>query len=284
MPLSDETATRHCLAIRDTFCRRLLTLLALKTTARLYKHDGPCVPISKRLLVKTGKFVCLTEAASIEFIATKTSIPVPRVYASFLHKNRAYIIMERIQGTSLAKAWKTLSDASRDHIMLQLRRMLMELRTLAPSPGTGIQSCVGGSLRDSRIPRSRPRFGPFSTVQDFHLWLREELRPEEHPNRNNDEDWQDIIKMVARQDGPWPPPVFSHGDLNPFNILVRGDRVVAIIDWEFAGWYPGYWEYTSAWLGNKTRQAWQERIATFLEPYPEELWMETVRQKWWGEC
>ncbi|OAA34501.1 Aminoglycoside phosphotransferase [Metarhizium rileyi] len=55
------------------------------------------------------------------------------------------------------------------------------------------------------------------------------------------------------QDRDWGPPVFTHGDLNRFNILVRGDQVVGIIDWEFEG--------TSAWIGNKTRKAWQD-IAT----------------------
>ncbi|KND87053.1 hypothetical protein TOPH_08262 [Tolypocladium ophioglossoides CBS 100239] len=219
----------------------------------------------------------------MEYVAAKTSIPVPRVHSSFVHRNRAYIVMERIQGKSLAKMWKTLSDLDRGSIFLQLQHMVRELRTLPPSPGTGIESCVGGSLRDSRIPRSRPRFGPFRTAQDFHLWLREELRPEEHPNRKNDQDWEDIKEMVAKQDGPWLPSVFTHGDLNPFNILIRGDQVVGIIDWEFAGWYPCYWEYTSAWCGSITRQEWQKMIVRFLEPYPEELWMETTRQRWWGE-
>lgn len=48
--------------------------------------------------------------------------------------------------------------------------------------------------------------------------------------------------MAEKQDGPWPLPVFTHADLNPFNILLRGDKVVGIIDWEFAGWYLHYWD------------------------------------------
>ncbi|KKZ60246.1 hypothetical protein EMCG_05056 [[Emmonsia] crescens] len=77
-----------------------------------------------------------------------------------------------------------------------------------------------------------PRFGPF---QDS--WLREDLQPE----RENDQDWKGIKEMATKQDGPWPArPVFSHGDLNPFNILVCGDEVVGLVDWECAGWYPYY--------------------------------------------
>ncbi|KAK4206566.1 hypothetical protein QBC37DRAFT_356730, partial [Rhypophila decipiens] len=99
------------------------------------------------------------------------SIPVPRVYCSFVHKNRAYILMERIQGQPLAKVWKALSDADRESIFTQLRGMIMELRALQPPPGTGVESSGAGSLRDSRIARSRSRFGPFRTIQDFLFFL-----------------------------------------------------------------------------------------------------------------
>ena len=89
---------------------------------------------------------------------------------------------------------------------------------------------------------------------------------------------------MKQQDGPWPPPRFTHGDLNPFNILVRKGKVVGIIDWEFSGWYPYYWEYTSAWFGNVTRTEWQGMLIKFLDPPPpQEFKLEEVRNKWWGE-
>lgn len=191
--------------------------------------------------------------------------------------------MERVQGSPLPDAWKTLSDTDRASILAQIQQMVRELRSLQPPLGAGVESSSGGSLRDSRISHCRPRFGPFKTIQDFHLWLREELRPEEHPDRTDDQDWKDIKDMVAKQDGPWPAPVFTHGDLNPFNIIVQGNRVVSIIDWEFAGWYPHYWEYTSAWHGNILRKEWQDIITSIIDQYPEELKMETTRHKWWGE-
>ncbi|KAK4125673.1 hypothetical protein N657DRAFT_708637 [Parathielavia appendiculata] len=107
----------------------------------------------------------------------------------------------------------------------------------------GISRCVSSSLHDSRIPRSWPRSGPFQTIQDLDFWLRGDLRLEEHAERNDDQNWKEIEDMVAL----WLAPVFTHGDVNPFNILVCGNRATGIIDWEFAGWYPHYWEYTSAW-------------------------------------
>ncbi|KHO00643.1 Protein kinase-like domain protein [Metarhizium album ARSEF 1941] len=274
------------LAIRNTALRRYLTMLALKTTARFYKWDGPCVPVSRSIMVKKGKRVVgLTEAATMAFIAARTKIPVPRVHCSFTCNHSTYVVMERIPGKTLADAWPALSDSELEHIFSQLRDMLRELRAL-PAPGTAIESCVGGSLRDSRIPWSRARFGPFPSTLAFHRWLRQGLEPGQFPNRERDngEDWVDIKRMVAMQDDrEWPSPVFTHGDLNPFNIIVRDAKIVAIIDWEFSGWYPYYWEYTSAWLGNKTRGAWQKVVPKFLEPCQDELQMEKIRQRWWGD-
>lgn len=37
--------------------------------------------------------------------------------------------------------------------------------------------------------------------------------------------------------------VFTHADFSPRDILVEGGRVTAILDWEYAGWYPEHWEY-----------------------------------------
>ncbi|KAF5547552.1 serine threonine kinase [Fusarium phyllophilum] len=236
VPPPDQTATQHegtsSLAINNTFSRRLMTLIALKTSARFYKHDGPCIPISKSLIVKKGPFVHLTEAATMQFVAANTSIPVPTVYCSFVHKNRAHIVMQRIQGKTIADAWRDLSDADRSNIFAQLRRMFQELRSLTPPSNTGIESCIGGSLRDSGIPYTtvETSIWAFQAIQNFHRWLREDLEPDSRPDHMEDQDWKNIKEMATKQDGSWPLPVFTHGDLNPFNIIVRGDQVVGIID------------------------------------------------------
>lgn len=286
-PPIDHTRTQHDgtehLAIKNTFLRRLLTRLALQTMAHFYQADGFVQPISPNLIVKTGRWIHLTEAATMQFIAASTSIPVPLVHCSFVHNNQAYIVMERIQGVELAKKWATLSETDRETVISQLRRMFTELRSLTAAPDMQVKSCGGGSLYDSRIPHARPRFGPFPTIQDFHRWLRDGFRLEDHPERKGDKDYEDIQAMIAKQDGAWPPPVFTHGDLNPFNILLRGTQIVGIIDWEFAGWYPSYWEYTAAWHGNRTRQWWQDLLGSFLDAQSEELKMDLVRQKWWGD-
>jgi len=271
------------LAINNTYFRRFIARLALHTTAKLFSRDGPCVPISRHKILKKGRSVHLTEAATMNFVARHTSIPVPKIYCSFLHKNRAYIVMERIQGENLAAAWPSLSKESLRKIYSQLKDMIQELRALKPPPDRGVESCVGGSLYDSRLPYGTPRFGPFTTIQEFHRWLRNNLEATQIGDHVTEKEAEDIRAMIDKQDGPWPAPVFTHGDLNPSNILVRGDQIVGIVDWEFSGWYPLYWEYTSAWLGNLTRSEWQGILLSLLDPFTEELKMETTRSKWWGE-
>ncbi|POR32750.1 Putative phosphotransferase enzyme family protein [Tolypocladium paradoxum] len=55
--------------------------------------------------------------------------------------------------------------------------------------------------------------------------------------------------QITTQLGTEYPIVFTHGDIAARNIMVRDGRIVALLDWEFAGWYPEYWEYVFALRG-----------------------------------
>jgi aminoglycoside phosphotransferase (APT) family kinase protein len=68
-----------------------------------------------------------------------------------------------------------------------------------------------------------------------------------------------------------------HGDLAPQNIIVQEGKIVAIIDWETAGWFPEYWEYTQAWESAWRWQEWRTRLGEFLDVYEAELDIEQMR-------
>ncbi|OTA99832.1 hypothetical protein M426DRAFT_35212, partial [Hypoxylon sp. CI-4A] len=233
--------------------------------------------------LKAGYFTHLTEAATMEWVANHTSIPVPKVHCAFIHKDITYIVSERIEGTMLCNVMDSLSEEDLNTILAQLRTMLDELRSIPPPPGTGVQSCIGGSMYDSRILHAHGRFGPFKTINEFHSWIREGTTLEDYKIRSGDDDpdYLAFKHMLSVQDRPWSAPVFTHGDMNPSNVLVRGTKVVGIIDWEFAGWMPPYWEYTSA--NYVFPQLWRRSIPKFLDPWPEELKMERTRQRWFGD-
>ncbi|KAB8356551.1 hypothetical protein FH972_024133 [Carpinus fangiana] len=285
----DGSVTRHQGAegqtnVNNTRLRRWLTLLALKTTAHFFPAAGRLIPISKNLVVKRGRSVSLTESSTMRFVATNTSIPVPRVCCAFVHRHVAYIVMKRVQGVTLAEALAKASPAEKDSLLEQLRFYITELRSITSPHGTRVQSCIGGPLRDSRISAAEPSFGPFATINDFHIWLRRKLRLEDIKGGERHEDWPGLKNMIARQDKAWLQPcIFTHADLNPFNILVLGMRIVSIIDWEFSGWYPYYWEYTSTWLGSELDRHWRMLIPEWLETHEEDLDMEIVRQRYWAD-
>jgi aminoglycoside phosphotransferase (APT) family kinase protein len=243
------------------------------------------VPISQHLIVKTASYVDLTEAATLQYIAENISVPVPKVWCSFMRNGRAYLVMERIYGHGFTTDWGQRSQESKDRLYSQLQSMIKELRSLPRPLDVGVQSVTGGSLCDCRVAAPGVRFGPFQTVQGFHKYLRKGIQPEEmeKPTITSEEDWKDVTEMAAKQDGARGPPVFSHGDLSPANVLVRGDNVVGIIDWEFSGWYPEYWEYTSAWSFQGIETEWQDILHNFFEPFPEELHMDGARQRLFGE-
>ena len=59
----------------------------------------------------------------------------------------------------------------------------------------------------------------------------------------------------------------------PRNIIVKGGKIVAIVDWEMAGWYPEYWEYTTACFANALFPAFWEPFEQqgFSQRYQEEI-------------
>lgn len=65
------------------------------------------------------------------------------------------------------------------------------------------------------------------------------------------------------------PPVFTHGDLQAKNILIRSsDGAPCIIDWECSAWYPSYWEYTnSLWTSRRWEDDWYKFLGEFLDKH-----------------
>ncbi|OOF99033.1 hypothetical protein ASPCADRAFT_127608 [Aspergillus carbonarius ITEM 5010] len=233
--------------------------------------------LTDKLCVKYGGFVHLSEASTMSFIAQHTSIPVPKVHCAFTHTGTTYIVMERINGEMIGSGWVNRSEQTKAKLLSQLSRMIIEMRELQPPEGMGVTSVDNGSLFDCRLPGPSHtlRLGPFATVQDFHRYLRIGVEAD----AGHDPEIQTLIEQHGRG---WPV-VFTHGDLSSLNILARGDEVVGIVDWETAGWYPSYWEYTTANQVNPQNSFWVHEIDKFLEPMPEELAMERIRQKYFGD-
>lgn len=278
-PTVEELPLGESNPIHDTMFRHYLTVAAVKCLWRFRPHTGPVLFLSRKLCVKVGSFQHLSEAATMQFIAKHTSIPVPKVYCAFKRKGWTYIVMERIDGRMVSLDWASRTEESKAKILAQLKDMVDEMRRLSPPTNARVANVDGGSLYDSRLPGKLGdwgRFGPFNIVQDFHRYLRRNV--DAHPNLP-----AEVNDLIAHHERVSPLPCFTHGDLSSFNILVRGDNVVGIIDWETAGWYPSYWEYTTALNKNPYNRFWQKEMAEVLEPRPKDLAMEEVRDRYFGD-
>lgn len=270
----------------DRLWIKLLVLLAYKTAthkrARRLSwntHPGGVIFVSPTLCIKSTPFTRLAEASAMRFVAQHTSIPVPKVHCAFEEKGQTYILMERIDGETLARVWGQRSDESRAQILRQLKAIVDELRGIPALPKTGVSNVDGGPIFDHRLPR-QSSWGPFQTIQEFHRELRSGI----HVGDIEDDASSPGVKdMASFHEQAWQCPVFTHGDLSALNILVRGDEVVGLVDWETAGWYPPYWEYTSAKHANPQNLWWQDEVDKFIAPMPEALGMETIRRKFFGD-
>ena len=52
---------------------------------------------------------------------------------------------------------------------------------------------------------------------------------------------------------------------------MRDGKIVARIDWQFAGWYPEYWEYTKAHFGLVDMPDWYAEFQSAVTRYDDEL-------------
>jgi thiamine kinase-like enzyme len=96
-------------------------------------------------------------------------------------------------------------------------------------------------------------------VADFHTYTRfsEPLDQWTHEPA--------VVAVHSKPEGAYQVR-FSHADLAPNNILVdpKQGKITGIIDWEFGGWYPEYWEYTKMYYGG-VRPGWERWFAAIVE-------------------
>lgn len=183
------------------------------------------------------------EFNALQMARQYTSIPVPRPLdvavvrassddTSFTHD--AYLLTAQVPGRELAACDQLFSDQDMSSFARQMQDYVTQLRSIpkAVSPQFAICDTTGGACRDHRIRDANP-VGPFVDEEAFNQLLRNP----DHPSRRNHSF------------------VLTHADLNFRNILVdeavqadgtTGWRVTGIVDWETAGYYPEYWEYTKS--------------------------------------
>lgn len=174
----------------------------------------------------------LSEARTLKFIQSHTSIPVPRVRRLVRSNNSSngFLLLEKIEGcTPLDKLWPSFSASQRFLVASTLRRYINELRQASdayyrrhvPGPMADIpKKCHGSAWLFRDMPRS-----PFKSSNEL----------------------MDHFKMTFGQQFDMSDPlVLTHGDLSMRNILVGRDGKLWVVDWEWSGFYPQWFEYIAA--------------------------------------
>ena len=146
------------------------------------------------------------EAATLRFIRRHTEIPVPLLFCDFEDDDAYYLITEYVEGVSMAD----LPDHQKDVVMAELEGHLRRLEALR-SPRLG---------------------GPTGIVIPPYRVLCETER----------DDWSGGRLREASHAAEY---VFCHNDCSQHNIIVNPDplKIAAIVDWEYAGFYPAYFEF-----------------------------------------
>lgn len=257
---------------------RFLTILFVKTRnqgvmRKVWRSHSGLLSFSN-ICVKVKPFEHLAEAHAMRFVAEKLSIPVPKVYCAFTYKGDTYIVMSKIKGHMASRGWDSRSEESKDRLFYQLRQMIQELRSIKPPKTIGVANVDGGPICDYRLP-SKPFWGPFGSIRDFHKALVNGANvATEYANMP-----PNLPELFSFYRTSLDMPTFTHGDLSKSNVLVNGNQIVGIIDWETAGWFPSYWEYTCA-RSVAVNSFAESDIDKFLEPKRHELRMEHIRRQY----
>lgn len=192
------------------------------------------LPFGLYLKVQGDPDMVRNEFNALRRFRRETSIPVPKPIDMISADEGSYLLITCLPGFPLWRCQELFSDTDCDEIVTQLKDYVAQLRALPKTVNREMAICntLGEACQDPRIQSADP-IGPFKDEAAFSQCLRFS----DEPGRRGHE------------------IVFSHADLNPRNILVdqvplsgggKGWRVTGIVDWETAGYYPEYWDYTKA--------------------------------------
>ncbi|KAJ3740055.1 kinase-like domain-containing protein [Lentinula detonsa] len=203
------------------------------------------------------------EANSIRFVRRNTTIPVPDVLDTVPPdgvNNSGLLLTSWIEGETLG-SWNQRHliwpDGFQKHAEIAFYSDSSEERRPALAK------------IEAMFPEGPMSSPPVNTIAEFHELLFQQVSWTSRLER---------LRLIAEPVHTRDYRItFTHSDLNPHNILVKDDHLAAIIDWEFAGWYPEYWEYTQLVMQNlhlRPREEFWKRVGFFSGQYIEELKLE----------
>ncbi|KAK2123830.1 hypothetical protein NOF04DRAFT_1373293 [Fusarium oxysporum II5] len=181
---------------------------------RLYGNDGNAqvqrLPFGLYLKYDSNLDTLRNEYNALRVLKQKTTIPAPRAFdvvsQNTGEEDFSYLLMSRVPGTALGTCWDALSDQDYANLSAQLKDCVSQMRDIPKPANHGICNTLGEACRD-------PRIRDWAPIRPF---------PDEASPRNI------MVERIKDSAG------------------ARGWRLSDIIDWETAGYYPEYWDYTKS--------------------------------------
>lgn len=204
---------------------------------------------------------CDQEHVTLQFLKDHEiqGFDFPNVHHHFEADSRYFIIVSRVPGQVLDKAWQNLDDATRQ---LYVDKVADIFNNLAKLKGQRICGVDGHQLLERYLIK-----GSGKNADD--------LSPE-NLFQNCTEMGMDVSQLV-----------FYHCDLGPTNLLVDPTTgSIGIIDWELAGYVPMEWVRTKFRLSagmdfshgeDDYKRSWRRSVAQRLE---QAGYMDVV-DAWW---
>ncbi|KDB23753.1 hypothetical protein H109_04315 [Trichophyton interdigitale MR816] len=206
------------------------------------------------------------ESHTLKMVEKFTTILAPRVIDVTESPRYSYLLMTCVPGRPIGQIMNTMTDEEVEQVVIDLKGYISELRQIPSDPSWEYRICnsQGGGFLDWRIPDSQNEELRFRSEADFNKYLTDPF-------------WEEIRTRAAKSHDIPHEIVFTHGDLNPRNILAENGKITGIVDWENAGWFPEYWEYTKMHYTVRSVERWLVDVVDSVFPgYREELWVENM--------
>jgi hypothetical protein len=175
--------------------------------------------LSDEIAVKFGWEITDEEVANQKFAyeySLKSNIKVPKIYRFFRVGDKAYIVMDFIEGVTLD------GINCREHPGL-IDRLALDMESLFSQIPCGPPGPINGGIPRGYLFSEDGAFTTFNSIPKLNKWMNTRLRAK---------DGETKFDFTASE------CIFYHQDLARRNIIMRPDGSFCLVDWEHAGFYP----------------------------------------------
>ena len=228
------------------------------------------IEIGEDIVVKVGRHSSRDEHAILQFVEEHLpTVPAPRALGLITIASTPFSFMSLVAGDTLEKRWPTLSANQKMHTRDELNAVLLTLRTLERPSEAPLGSPVGQRL--CKDVRRHERVSATSIYSEAEF---------------NDFLLTSPSSRVAPGFKQWPCSMlrndhrimFTHSDFHPRNIMVVDGpdgniKLSGILDWEWSGFYPEYWEQLKALNTRSTKDTddWWDHLPPSILGYDHEV-------------